>query len=89
MELNPESVNAYKELMTNPKENGLDIPSLDECFEIAEVATAKHILYESYLNKINKPLPKVFFYIIMDELYFKLIEKAPDGNLGYKLTLKP
>ena len=83
--LTPETVSAYKTLMTKPKENGLDIPSLDEYFEEAEEGTAKHILFKDYLDRIQKPLPKVFFYIIMDELYANKIVKCADGNLGYKL----
>ncbi len=84
MTLSPEAVAAYKKLMTEPKENGLDIQPLSEVFEITEDATAKHLLYEQYLTKINKTkdqLPKVFFYIIMDETYQQ--KKAADGNLGY------
>ena len=84
----PESVSAYKELMTNPKANGLDMPSLAECFEEAESGTAKHILFKEYLERIgNKPLPKVFFYIVMDELHSNKIVKCADGNIGYKLKL--
>ena len=85
--LTPEAVSAYKTLMTKPKENGLDIPSLDKCFIDAEEGTAKHILFKEYLDRIQKPLPKVFFYIIMDELYANKIVKCADGNLGYKLKL--
>ena len=85
--LTPQAVDAYKTLMTKPKENGLDIPSLEECFEDGE-GTAKHILFAEYIDRIQKPLPKVFFYIIMDELYANKIVKCADGNLGYKLKLR-
>ncbi len=86
--LTTEAVNAYKELMTNPKNNGLDFPPLEECFDVYESGTAKHILYQEYIDKIKKPLPKVFFYIIMDDIYFDRIVKCLDGNLGYKLKIK-
>jgi hypothetical protein len=84
MNLSPEVVAAYKKLMTEPKENGLDFQPLQELFEETKVATAKHLLYEQYLTKINKTkdqLPKVFFYIIMDEMYQQ--KKDEDGCLGY------
>ena len=81
MTLTPEAVAAYKTLMTKPKENGLDFPPLSEVFEATENATAKHILFQQYIDLIKKPLPKVMFYIIMDELYPQA--KAADGNLGY------
>jgi hypothetical protein len=83
--LTPEAVNAYKELITNPKKHGLTMLSLEEVFEDTEEATAKHILFNEYLKKVNHQLPKVFFYIIMDEIYSNKIAKANDGNLGYKL----
>lgn len=85
--LTPEAVNAYKELMTNPKAHGLEMPTLEECFEEGE-GIAKHILFAEYIDRIQKPLPKVFFYIIMDELYANKIVKCTDGNLGYKLKLR-
>lgn len=78
---------AYKELMVNPSVHGLDFPPLSDCFESFEAGTAKHILFKEYLDKIKKPLPKIFFYIVMDELY--PVVKAADGNLGYKLKIKP
>lgn len=84
MILSQESVSAYKKIMTDPKGNGLDFPPLSEVFEKTKSATAKHLLYEQYLSKIKKKrdqLPKVFFYIIMDEIYLQ--KKAEDGNLGY------
>jgi len=87
MNLTPDVVVAYKTLMTKPKENGLEnIPSLDECFAPAEEARAKHLLYEDYIKLIGKPVPKVIFYIVMDELHSTV--KAPDGNLGWKLKIK-
>lgn len=84
MILSPETVAAYKKIMTEPKEYGFDFPPLSEVFEKTEYATAKHVLYEQYLTKINKTkvqLPKVAFYMIMDETYQQ--KKASDGNLGY------
>ncbi len=85
--LNPESVAAYKTLMTEPTKHGLDIPPLCECFKEAEEATARHILFDEYIKKVNKPVPKVMFYIIMDEIYRNQIAKAPDGNMGWKLKI--
>lgn len=83
----PESVAAYKELMTNPKGNGLDIPSINECIVEGDTIIAKHLLYQQYIELIKKPLPKVFFYIIVDELHYDKIGKGVDGNLGYKLKI--
>lgn len=88
MNLTPESVNAYKELMTNPASHGLSFKPLAECFEECKKVTPKHILYENYLEYLQKPLPKVIFYIIMDELYEHLISKDENtGYLGYRLKL--
>jgi hypothetical protein len=79
--LTPELIATYRELMTNPKGNGLDFPALSEVFEKTEEATAKHVLHQQYIDLIQKPLPKLFFYIIMDELYPQA--KAESGHLGY------
>lgn len=84
MTITPEAVDAYKKLMTEPKEHGLDFPPLSEVFERTHFATAKHLIYEQYLGRINKSrdqLPKIFFYIVMDEMYGQV--KADDGNIGY------
>ena len=89
MELSKESVNAYKELIKNPQKHGPDFNPLSECFQASEKVTPKHILFDEYVKYLQKPLPKVIFYIIMDEEYGDLIGKDEEsGNVGYKLTLK-
>jgi hypothetical protein len=88
--LNEESIAAYKELMTNPTVHGLDMKTLKDCFRETENVTPKHILFEQYRDLIQKPIPKVIFYIIMDEVYGHLIGKDVHENggcLGYKLEI--
>lgn len=87
IELNPESVNAYKTIIENPSAHGFNFRPLKDCFEVSEVATPKHILFNEYVAYIGKPLPKVMFYIIMDGLHKTF--KAPDGLFGYNLKFKP
>lgn len=61
---------------------------LHECFEEIEEVTPKHLLFEDFANYLQKPLPKVIFYIIMDELYSHLIDKdEKTKDLGYRLKL--
>lgn len=88
--LSPGLVAAYKELLTNPKKNGFDFRPITECFREIETVTPKHELFNVYIEYLQKPLPKVIFYIIMDELYGNLTGRAMDaedksGYLGYKL----
>jgi hypothetical protein len=86
IQLSPGLVAAYKELLTNPEKNGFDFRPITECFREIETVTPKHILYERYLEYLQKPLPKVIFYIIMDELYRHLIVKDEETKyLGYRL----
>ncbi len=85
MELNNESIAAYTKILKDPKGNGIPIRPLAECFQPAEVATPKHLLFEDYKSEVGQNLPKVFFYIIMDTEYPETIAKAPNGDLGYKL----
>lgn len=87
IELSPASVNAYKTIMEDPLGYGFDFRPLKDCFEPSEVATPKHILFKEYVEYIQKPLPKVMFYIIMDGLF--PVAKAPNGDFGYKLKFKP
>lgn len=85
MLITPQAVAAYKTLMMEPKENGLDFPPISEVFRPSEQATAKHILFQQYVDLIKKPLPKIMFYIIMDSMYPQA--HAADGNLGYCVTI--
>jgi hypothetical protein len=85
--LSSETVDAYKELMISPKTHGLEMPSLSECFEEADTATANHILFDEYIKRVQRPVPKIVFYILMNELYRPNLVKCADGNYGYKLKL--
>lgn len=88
MVLSPETVNAYKELLTNPQKHGLKFKPLNECFEETKEVTPKHLLFEAFLDYLQKPLPKVIFYIIMDELYPHLTGKdETTKDFGYRLKL--
>jgi hypothetical protein len=59
--------------------------AIEQYFTLAEDATPKHILFKEFVEKSKwKGLPKIIFYILMDELY--PIKKASDGNLGYCVT---
>lgn len=88
IQLTPEVINAYKTLITNPKEHGLEFKPLTECFEKSDLVTPKHILAKEYLDYIQKPLPKVILYIIMDEVFGICDGKAESGDLGYHLIFK-
>jgi hypothetical protein len=84
----PESVAAFRELMTNPGKHGLSFPSLDNCFIASDTPTAKHILFKQYVDLINKPLPKIFFYIVMDEVFPKIGIDPTNNCAGYYLKVK-
>ena len=86
MELNKETIDAYKELLTNPKTHNLPFKALNECFIKADKVTAKHELYDQFIKYLKKPLPKVIFYIVMDEV-FGCGGKDDKGNLGYNVKL--
>lgn len=60
---------------------------IQQYFNIVDVATATHLLFKEFIEKTKwKGLPKIIFYILMDDLF--PIAKADDGNLGYKAILK-
>lgn len=81
MILDEQTVNAYKNMLSNPKEYNLPFKSLGELLIPSDKVIAKHILYNDYKKAIDRNVPKVVFYIIMDEIF--PIGKAEDGNLGY------
>lgn len=84
MEISEKHVEAYENLMNEPKKYNLEFESISEVFKESTDVIAKHIAYEQYLKRISKnenQLPKVFFYIVMDKKYKQSTDK--DGNLGY------
>ena len=91
LNLSPSVVAQYKEFLMHPEKfENCDYKPLEECFVPADEYTPQHILYNQYVEYLQKPLPKVIFYIIMQEVYPTLYGKndAATGlstDLGYKL----
>jgi hypothetical protein len=83
MTINEQSISAYKQILTNPAEFNMPFKSIDDIFEPSSTAIAKHIVYEKYQRIIDRNIPKLIFYIIMDGIFAQ--RKADDGNLGYLL----
>lgn len=88
MELNVNSVAAYRAILENPTKYGFSFRPITECFDQSEAVIANHILFQSFHEEVPN-LPKIFFYIIMEELYGAPNGKDAQGNLGYHLTFKP
>lgn len=89
MILTPQLIESYKELLTNPKEHGLPFEPITEVFEKVDTVTPKHILYVNFMDWFKRDLPKLIFYIIMDDLFADRIDKDPiTSNMGYKLKIK-
>ena len=86
MNLNPETVNAYKTIMLDPGKYGFKFKGIKEVFIKSKKCTANHILFKQYIEYINKPLPKVLFYIIMMEVFGQCNGKD-NSDLGYFLEL--
>lgn len=86
MVLTEELISAYKQMLSNPEKHNLAFPSLREIFLLSDTAIAKHIVYDKYQRIIDKNIPKIIFYIIMDEMFPQ--KKAEDGNLGYVVKFK-
>lgn len=62
--------------------------NLQQYFARSEKCTPKHLLFKEFIEKTKwKGLPKLIFYILMDELYPRSIAKAPNGDLGYLLEI--
>ena len=91
MELNEQSVNAYKTLLTDPAKHGLPFRKITDCFKQSTKARANHLLYEDFKLVVPKgALPKVIFYIIMEELYADKIGKDKENDCkGFYLEFIP
>lgn len=86
MILTEDLISAYKQMLSNPEKHDLPFPSLREIFLPSDTAIAKHLVYDKYQRIIDKNIPKIIFYIIMDEIFPQ--KKAEDGNLGYVVKFK-
>lgn len=94
MQLNIATINQYKDFLENPQKYECNYKPIKECFAPSKYVTPQDKLYELYVAHIDKPLPKVVFYIIMQELYDEYRGKAPydektkkGGELGYYLRV--
>ncbi len=88
MELTTYSVAACRALLEKPDKFGLSFRPIHLCFDESEEVTANHILFRAFHDEVPQ-LPKIFFYIIMEEIYGPPNGKDAAGNLGYHLTFKP
>lgn len=86
MQINEQTIFAYKEMLADPEKHNLPFQSLREIFLPSDIAIAKHIVYNEYQKVIDRNIPKLIFYIIMDEIYPQKI--AENGDLGYCLEFK-
>lgn len=86
MLLNTQTVNAYRDILSDPKKQGLHFKPMADYFQESDIVTAKHTLFEKLIEVIKVPLPKVIFYILIDEAHNSRIGKDAEGNLGYALS---
>lgn len=80
----PETIAIAKDVLMS----GEKFPSLDNCFEKSATVTAKHILFEQHRDRFKHSIPKVFVYIVMDQVFGLCTGYAADGSAGYHLKLK-
>jgi len=62
---------------------------IKQYFLPSETCIPKHLLFKEFTEGTKwERLPKIIFYILMDELSETSIGKAANGDLGYFLELK-
>lgn len=88
IELNQNSVAAHRAILENPAEHGFPFRPIRQCFEQSEEVTANHILFRDFHEEVPM-LHKLFFYIVMQEIFGPPNRKDKEGHLGYHLTFKP
>jgi hypothetical protein len=94
MNLSKEAVDAYKELLSNPKKNNLPIEPITDVLVKSDTVIAQHNLFKQYLSYLNSKLPnadlpKVIFYILLEEIFGPCTGKDETGCAGYHLKLNP
>lgn len=92
MILSQEAVSAYKELLSNPQNNNLPIKPITEVIVKSETVTAQHNLFNDFAlylksNLPNADLPKVIFYILLQEIFGNCTGKDETGAAGYHLKV--
>ncbi len=68
----PETVAIASEILIDGQMtdfNGNKVPPFEHCFELSETVTAKHILWESFVDKTGCRIPKLFGYLVMDKVW--------------------
>ena len=76
-----ETVAVAKEILLS----GKYFKPFDQLFIFSETVTAKHELYGQFVANTGCKIPKIFIYIVMDDLFGVAQEKDINNNLGYKL----
>jgi hypothetical protein len=89
IELTPAAIEAYKEAVSNPSKHNLKMRLFAECLQKSETITASHILFDAYHKNENHKVPKVIFYMLLEDIYGQAQGKDGDGYAGYFLSFKP
>ena len=85
--LTPQAVALFHDLVEHPENHkGCNYKPIRECFKKSDTCTPQHILFKQYIDYLRRPLPKVFFYIIMGDIYPELkgnaeVKRDRDGNI--------
>lgn len=62
--------------------------AIEQFYEQSDTVTAQHVLYNEFIEETKwKGLPKILFYILLNETFGFPNLKDADNNLGYALKL--
>jgi hypothetical protein len=85
VKLDPETVEAYRTILTRPKDQGLSFDPLTLYFDKSETVTAKYILAKQYTDYIDVKIPKLILDIVMEDQFGQYRGKDSNGNHGYSI----
>jgi len=94
--MTPEVIERFKDFLVNPLKWQCSYKPLHEFFIEGDHYEPQDKLFKAYLDYIKKPLPKVIFYIIMQEefpqfggcdTFIDEDGKRRNRDFGYKLKL--
>lgn len=88
MQLSPELVSEYTTILNNPAASGFTFKPLNKILLPSDTITAQDDLYNDYCMAIaNNGIPKLIFYIILNETYGHPRGNDSKGNAGYYLKV--
>lgn len=86
MELDPQTIEAYKECLNNPAKYNLKMQPFKDYFVQSENITALHVLAKDFQENVNRNVTKFIIYLLLQDHFGNPNGKDTEGFGGYNLA---